>query len=120
MKLRSILSNSQLNLQLRIKFLKCYVYPVLLYGCETCIMKVNMINKLQAFEMWLYRRFLRISQVQHISNREVLNRVGQGEGDLIKMIKKKTRISGTYNERKQIQDNAVDTQRKDRRKKRNW
>ncbi|CAG9833505.1 unnamed protein product [Diabrotica balteata] len=52
-------------------------------------MKVNMMNKLEAFEMWLYRRMLRISWVQHISNTEVLNRVGQGEGDLIKMIKKR-------------------------------
>ncbi|CAG9836321.1 unnamed protein product [Diabrotica balteata] len=91
MKLRSILNNSQLNLQLRIKFLKCYVCPVLLYGCESWIMKVNMMNKLEAFEMWLYRRMLRISWVQNISQRteKVLNRVAQGEGDLIKMIKKR-------------------------------
>ncbi|XP_050513955.1 uncharacterized protein LOC126889589 [Diabrotica virgifera virgifera] len=47
-------------------------------------MKVNMMNKLEAFEMWSYRRMLRISWVQRISNR-----VGQGEGDLMKMIKKR-------------------------------
>ncbi|CAG9826955.1 unnamed protein product [Diabrotica balteata] len=51
-------------------------------------MKVNMMNKFEAFEMWLYHRMLRISWIQHISNRQVLNRVGQGEGELIKMIKK--------------------------------
>lgn len=88
-RLKSILCNSQLNLHLRIKFLKCYVYPVLLYGCETWIMKVNMMNRLEALEMWCYRRMLKISWVQRISNMEVLNRIGQEEGELTKMIKKR-------------------------------
>lgn len=47
-----------------------------------------MMNTLGSFDIWANRRMLKISLVQRISNTEVLNRIGQGEGELTKLIKK--------------------------------
>ena len=62
---------------LKLRLLKCYVFPVLLYGAEAWTMIEQLIKKLSAFEMWLYRRILRISCTDHITNEEVLWRVGK-------------------------------------------
>lgn len=69
MRLKAIFCNPQQDpqqdLQLRSKFLKCNVYLDLLYGSETWIMTVNMVNRLRALKI----RFSRISVV------EVLKRI---------------------------------------------
>ena len=49
--MRTLLSNSGLNLTLRYRFVKCYIYSILLYGVETWTIKVNLMNRLEAFEM---------------------------------------------------------------------
>jgi len=60
MKFKKVYTNTDFDLGLRIKFVKCYVWTVLLYGIEGWTLKVSTINKLEAFEMWGYRRVLRI------------------------------------------------------------
>ncbi|XP_076384113.1 uncharacterized protein LOC143261929 [Megalopta genalis] len=54
------------------RVLKRYVWSILLYGCETWVLEITMLNKLEAFEMWCYRRILKISWVSHTSNEDVL------------------------------------------------
>ena len=48
-----------------------------MYGSEAWSMTVQLMKKLSAFEMWLHRRILRISWTDHITNEEVLWRVGK-------------------------------------------
>ena len=48
-----------------------------LYVCETWTLKQNNINKLEAFEMWLWRKIEGIKWQDHITNEEVLNKVGE-------------------------------------------
>ena len=48
-----------------------------LYGCETWTLRLQDRKKLEAFEMWLWRRMERISYTAHTSNVEVLERVGE-------------------------------------------
>ena len=62
---------------MKIRFVKCYVWSVLLYAMETWTLKMTDINRLEAFEMWIYRRLLKISWTDRISNEEVLRRVEQ-------------------------------------------
>lgn len=57
--------------------LKTYVWSVLLYGCETWCISDSDRNKLDAFEMWCYRRMQKISWRDHISNEAVLKGVGE-------------------------------------------
>ena len=59
----------------RIKVLRCYVWSTLLYGCETWTIYVAMQKKIDAFETWLYRRMLRISWKDMVTNEEVYRRM---------------------------------------------
>ena len=54
--------------------IKCYIWSELLYGAETWTLKAATINRLEAFEMWLHRRMLRIPWTAMQTNEAVLNR----------------------------------------------
>ena len=66
--------------------LKCYVYSVLLYGVETWTLKAETLSKLQAFELWLYRRILKIPWTDKVTNEEVLRRMNT-TADLVNIVK---------------------------------
>lgn len=68
----SILCSRTLKLSLRLKVLRCYILASLLYAVETWTLKVSMMNKIEAFEMWCYRRILRLSWRDRVSNERVL------------------------------------------------
>ena len=55
--------------------MKCSVWSVLLYGVETWTLKGQMTKKLEAFEMWLYKRILEIPWTGRITNDAVLRRI---------------------------------------------
>ncbi|RZF39011.1 hypothetical protein LSTR_LSTR014707 [Laodelphax striatellus] len=59
---------------------------VLLYGAESWTLNQAISAKLEAFEMWLYRRMLRVSWVDRITNQEILSRMRKGK-ELLPMIK---------------------------------
>uniref|UniRef100_A0A8D8WL62 Uncharacterized protein n=1 Tax=Cacopsylla melanoneura TaxID=428564 RepID=A0A8D8WL62_9HEMI len=71
----SVFRSHNLTLETKIRLLKCYVYSVLLYGVETWTLKGYTISKIQAFELWLYRRILKIPWTDKITNKEVLQRM---------------------------------------------
>lgn len=85
---KNILTCSDFDIKLRIRFVKCYVWSVLLYGVEGWTIKINDINRLEAFEMWLYRRILKIPWTAKTTNEEVLRKVGKGR-ELFNTIKKR-------------------------------
>ncbi|MDK1801117.1 hypothetical protein LRR74_28510, partial [Klebsiella pneumoniae] len=85
-KMRNALTRTDLSLHLKIRMIKCYVLPVLLYGMEAWTLKKCDTDKLEAFEMWTYRRILRISWVSRITNKEVLRRMGK-EKEIIDTVK---------------------------------
>lgn len=87
-KMRKVLCNRNLGIKLRVRMLHCYIWPVVLYGSEAWTLKVNTQKRLEAFEMWCYRRMLRISWMQKISNEKVLQRVGETRA-LLQTIKRK-------------------------------
>ena len=73
-KVKSLLTNRSISLNLRKKFLRTFVWSTLLYGCEAWnISNVNQ-KKIEAAEMWFPRRMLRISWVEHATNKSVLQR----------------------------------------------
>ena len=76
-KKRSLLCSKNINLAARKRLLKAYVWSVALYGCETWTIGSADRKKIEAFEMWCYRRMLRIPWVDKVTNEEVLNRVGE-------------------------------------------
>lgn len=93
-RMRSVLCCRSLNLTIRLKVLRCYVWSSLLYGCETWTLKVSMMNRLEAFEMWCYRRILRISWIDHVTNKSVLRRLHAGRKLLATVKRRKLEYFG--------------------------
>lgn len=75
--MKRILCGHDLNLSLRIRLVRCYVFSVLLYGVESWTLTEAALKKLQAFEMWVYRRMLKISWMDHVRNEDVMRRMNK-------------------------------------------
>lgn len=56
-----ILKFHDFSLSTNIRILRCYIFPILLYGAETWTLTKTLSKKNEALEMWLYRRILHIS-----------------------------------------------------------
>ena len=88
MKLGKILRNGKISMHTKKRVQNCYVEPVLLYGSECWTISAQMESKLQATELWFYRRMMKISWVNHVTNEEVLRRAGT-ERKIMKAIRKR-------------------------------
>jgi hypothetical protein len=73
--MQKLMCNRDLSIEIKKRMLNCYVWSVLLYGAETWTITKAELDKIKAFEMWCYRRILRISWTDRITNVEVLNRM---------------------------------------------
>ena len=94
MKYKNTLTSCDINIKLRLRFVMCYVWSILLYGAETWTLKVASMNRLEAFEMWCYRRLLKISWTQRVTNKAVLQRLNKERELLLKIKKRKTAYLG--------------------------
>ena len=56
-----ILTSRDISLKLRLKIISLYIYPIILYGDETWTLYTETINRIEAFEMWIFRRLARVS-----------------------------------------------------------
>ena len=74
--MRTLLSHRGINLKTRLREIKCYIWPTLFYGAETWTITKSLLSKLDAFEMWVYRRVLKMPWTEKITNKEVLRRMG--------------------------------------------
>ena len=85
-----LLTNKNISLKTRLRRLtKCYVWSLLTYACDTWTLSKQMEAKIEAFEMWSYRRIMRISSKEMKSNAEVLKMMGLKNTELVLSIKKK-------------------------------
>ena len=82
------LTSRSIDIELRLRLAKCYVWSTLLYGSETWTMTKSLTKKIGAFEMWIFRRMLKISYMEHKSNDAVLKRM-KTEKQLINTIKQR-------------------------------
>ena len=69
------LFNSNINRKTKMNLLKTYVWSVFTYGCEAWTIGKEMMDKIRAFEMWCYRRLLKIRWTDRVSNEEMLRRM---------------------------------------------
>lgn len=84
-----ILKDSTMPLKLRRQLLKCYVWSIMRYGSETWTISVKVKKKIQAFEMWCYRRMLKISYQEKVTNAKVLEQMRMPGGVLLEDIMRK-------------------------------
>ena len=71
----SIWKTRDITLPTKIRIVKAMVFPVLIYGCESWTIKKAECQRIDAFELWCWRRLLRVSWTARRSNQSILNEI---------------------------------------------
>ena len=66
--LDSILKSRDITLPTKVRLVKAMVFPVVMYGCESWTMKKTECRRINAFELWCWRRLLRVPWTERRSN----------------------------------------------------
>lgn len=93
-KMRKVLCSRDLRLPLRIRLLRCYVFSILLYGVEAWTINSNEMRRLEAFEMWCYRRILKISWIDKVRNLDILKHLNKNTEILCTIKRRKLEYFG--------------------------
>ena len=70
--LDSILKSRDISLSTKVHLVKAIVFPVVMYGCESWAVKKAECQRIDAFEVWCWRRLLRVPWTARRSNRSIL------------------------------------------------
>ena len=86
--LDSILKSRDITLPTKVHLVKAMVFPVVMYGCESWTVKKAECRRIDAFELWCWRRLLRVPWTARRSNQSILKEIGPGislEGMMLKL-----------------------------------
>ena len=87
-KLDSILKSKDITLPTKVRLVKAMVFPVVMYGCESWTIKKAKRQRIDAFELWCWRRLLRVPWTARRSNQSILKEISPGcslEGLMLKL-----------------------------------
>ena len=73
--LDSILKSTDITLSTNVHLLKAMVFPVVMYGCENWTIKKAECQRIDAFELWCWRRLLRVPWTARRSNQSILKEI---------------------------------------------
>ena len=73
--LDSILKSRDITLSTKVHLVKAMVFPVVMYGCESWTIKKAESQRIDAFELWCWRRLLRVPQTARRSNQPILKEI---------------------------------------------
>ena len=76
--LDSILKSRDITLPTKIRLVKAMVFPVVVYRCESWTMKKAECRRTDAFELWCWRRLLRVPWTARRSNQSILKEISPG------------------------------------------
>ena len=86
--LDSIFKSRDITLPTKVCLVKAMVFPVVMYGCECWTVKKAEGRRIDAFELWCWRRLLRVPWTARRSNRSILKEISPGislEGMMLKL-----------------------------------
>ena len=86
--LDSILKSRDITLSIKVRLVKAMVFPVVMYGCESWPIKKAERQRIDAFELWCWRRPLRVPWTVRRSNQSILKEISPGcslEGLMLKL-----------------------------------
>ena len=86
--LDSILKSRDITLPTKVHLVKAMVYPLVMYGCESWTIKKAEHRRIDAFELWCWRRLLRVPWTARRSNQSILKETSPGclvEGLMLKL-----------------------------------
>ena len=86
--LDSIFKSRDITLPTKVRLVKTMVFPVVMYGCESWTVKKAERRRIDAFELWCWRRLLRVPWTARRSNQSILKEINPGislEGMMLKL-----------------------------------
>ena len=86
--LESILKSRHITLPTKVRPVKAMAFPVVMYGCESWTVKKAERRRIDAFELWCWRRLLRVPWTRRRSNQSILKEISPGcslEGMMLKL-----------------------------------
>ena len=86
--LDSIFKNGDITLPTKVCLVKAMVFPAVMYGCESWTVKKAEHQRIDAFELWYWRRLLRVPWAARSSNQSILKEISPGcslEGMMLKL-----------------------------------
>ena len=86
--LDSILTSRDITLPTKVHLVKAMIFPVVMYGCESWTIKKAEHQRIDAFELWCWRRLLRVPWTARRSNQSILKEISLGcslEGLMLKL-----------------------------------
>ena len=86
--LRSIFKSRDITLPTKFRLVKAMVFPVIMYGCESWTVKKAECRRIDAFELWRWKRLLRVPWTARRSNQSILKEISPGiflEGMMLKL-----------------------------------
>ena len=86
--LDSILKSRDITLLTKVRLVKAMVFPVVMYGCESWTVKKAEYQRIDAFELWCWRRLLRVPWTARRSNLSILKEINPEcsfEGMMVKL-----------------------------------
>ena len=86
--LDSIFKSRDITLPIKVHLVKAIVFPVVMYGCESWTVKKPECQRIVAFELWCWRRLLRVPWTARRSNQSILKEISHGyslEGMMLKL-----------------------------------
>ena len=92
--LDSILKNRHITLQTKVCLVKAMVFPAVMYGCESWSIKKAECQRIDAFELWCWRRLLRVPWTAKKSNQSILNEMNPDYSLEVLMMKLKLQYFG--------------------------
>ena len=76
--LESIFKSRDITLPTKVCLVKAMVFPVVMYGCQSCTVKKDECQRIDAFELWCWRRLLRVPWTARRSNQSILKEISPG------------------------------------------
>ena len=92
--LDSILKSRDITLSTKVHLVKAMVFPLVMYGCESCTIKKAEQQRINAFELWCERRLLRVPWTARRSNQSILKEISPGCSLVGLMLKLKLQYFG--------------------------
>ena len=86
--LDSILKSRDIILPTKVHLVKAMIFPVVMYGCESWTVKKAEYQRIDAFELWCWRRLLRVPWTARRSNQSIVKEISPGislEGMMLKL-----------------------------------
>ena len=86
--LDSVLKSKDITLLTKVRLVKAMVFPVVMYGCENWTVKKAERRRIDVFELWCWRRLLRVPWTARRSNKSILKEINPGislEGMVLKL-----------------------------------